>query len=211
MKIILCGDSISAAYAPEQAPQTGWGQELHAYLPGIEIINKAMPGRSSKSFLAEGRLSEVETLLEKGDVMLIQFAHNDENPLLWRYCEARGGYSHNLKLFVDTARFYKVTPVLLSPVCLRLWQDGRLLPSHGDYPAAMKAVADRCGAAFIDLYEESRRLVTELGEEGSKALFLHTQTKADDAHTSRQGAVAFAAVVAGELLKMGIVCLPEGA
>ena len=59
MKIFICGDSTAASYAPEQAPLTGWGQALGELLPQAQVVNKAMAGRSTKSYLSEGRLVEV--------------------------------------------------------------------------------------------------------------------------------------------------------
>ena len=202
MRIFICGDSLSASYPPEQAPQTGWGQVLGEFFPNAEILNRAIAGRSTKSFLAEGRLDAVEKELARGDLVLIQFGHNDENPKPERFCEARGGYSDNLRHFVTAVRAHDALPVLLTPICLRAWKDGRLLPSHGDYPAAMRDVAKETGAALIDMYAESFRLTEETGEEGSKRLFLHTETKTDDAHTSCEGAQAFAGIIAKKLRDM---------
>ena len=207
MKIYILGDSISAAYTPEQAPQEGWGQELGSFLPETEIINKAAGGRSTKSYISEGRLAEVEKILEAGDIVLVQFAHNDWNPIKWRYCEADIGYKDNLRIFVDTARQYGAVPVLLSPICMRIWQDGQLQPTHSDYPKAMRQVASEKGAAFIDMYKLSYDEVETLGEENSKRLYLYTPdgSKRDDAHTSIEGAKLFARIIADELIKLGLV------
>ena len=71
MTIYICGDSTAASYTPEKAPITGWGQVLGEFLPGVEIINHAFAGRSSKSFLAEGRLQPVEEHIRPGDLLLI--------------------------------------------------------------------------------------------------------------------------------------------
>ena len=205
MRIFICGDSISASYTPDKAPQAGWGQYLGEFLPRAEIRNHAMPGRSTKSFIDEGRLDDVEKELESGDLMLIQFAHNDWNPKPERFCEARGGYSENLRRFIATARARGAVPVLLTPICMRIWQDGELQPTHGDYPAAMRDVASETGAALIDMYAESFSLTRELGEEASKRLFLYTEAKADDAHTSFEGARAFAKIIAQRLKELNLI------
>ena len=214
MKIFICGDSTAAAYGEDRAPMTGWGQALGALLPGVEVVNAAAAGRSTKSFLAEGRLAAVEKELTSGDVVLIQFGHNDWNPKPERHTEPWTTYTDNLAVFVETARKHGATPVLLTPICMRLWKDGVLQPSHGEYPEAVRALARKMGVPLIDMYEESFRLVEKLGEEGSRALFLHFEKgvfpafpegKEDDAHTSRAGAEAFARVAAEGLRREGII------
>ena len=73
MTIYICGDSTAATYPPENAPITGWGQLLGDYLPNVNVVNKAVGGRSTKSFLAEGRLTDIERTIQPGDLLLIQF------------------------------------------------------------------------------------------------------------------------------------------
>ncbi len=78
MRIFVCGDSTAASYNPEETRMVGWGQLLGDYLPGTDVVNLSMAGRSTKTFLAEGRL-EPAGQADPGDLVLIQFAHNDEN------------------------------------------------------------------------------------------------------------------------------------
>ncbi len=96
MTIFICGDSTAASYKPEQAPQTGWGQALPEILPGVRVENRAAAGRSSKSFLAEGRLQKIETELRPGDLLLIQFTHNDCSDLVWRHTDPWTSFYHTL-------------------------------------------------------------------------------------------------------------------
>ncbi len=105
-------------------------------------------------------------------------------------------------------------PVLLTPICMRIWQDGKLQPTHGDYPAAMRAVAEEMKVPLIDLYGESIRIVEAMGETGSKALFMHfspgedpacPEGLEDNAHTRRAGAERFAAAAASELKRLGLI------
>ena len=108
-------------------------------------------------------------------------------------------------------------PVLLTPICMRVWQDGKLQPTHGEYPAAMRSVAEETDTPLIDLYTESFRIVESMGEEGSKALFMHfapgedpayPDGSEDNAHTKRAGAERFAAAAAQGLKELGLV--PQG-
>jgi len=212
MKIYICGDSTAASYGPERAPMMGWGQALGEFLPEDCVENRAMAGRSTKSFLSEGRLQGIETEIQPGDLMLIQFTHNDSSDLTWRHTEPWTSFLNNLEIFIDTARLNGALPVLLTPICIRSWQAGRLLPSHETYPDAIRFLAGKRNTPLIDLYEESRRLVQERGEEDSRRMYMHVepgvfpyypQGRADDAHTSRTGAEAYAKVVAEALLRMG--------
>lgn len=151
MTIYICGDSTAASYAPERAPITGWGQVLGEFLPGTEIINHAMAGRSSKSFLAEGRLIPVEMAIRLGDLLLIQFTHNDRNDLTWRHTDARGSFMNTLSIYVDTALIHGATPVLMTPIPLRQWENGELVDTHGAYPDAIRELARRRGIPLLEI------------------------------------------------------------
>lgn len=201
-QIFVCGDSTAATYNPAETQMVGWGQLLGEFLPDDEIVNLSMAGRSTRTFLAENRLEPAEREARPGDLLLIQFAHNDENEKKpERYAPAWTDYRENLKFFVRFAREREMVPVLLTPICMRVWKNGSLQPTHGEYPAAMRSVAEETGTPLIDLYTESFRIVESLGEEGSKELFMYTVAGGDpdNAHTRRAGAERFAAYAAQQL------------
>ena len=214
MRIYVCGDSTAASYNPEETRMVGWGQLLGDFLPGVTVVNLSMAGRSTKTFLAEGRL-EPAGQADPGDLVLIQFAHNDENEKKpERYTAPWTEFTDNLKYFIRFAREHGAVPVLLTPICMRIWQDGKLQPTHGEYPAAMRAVAEETDVPLIDLYTESFRIVESMGEEGSKALFMHfapgedpayPDGTEDNAHTKRAGAERFAEAAARGLKELGLV------
>ncbi len=214
MTIYICGDSTAASYKPEQAPITGWGQALPQFLPGIRIENRAMAGRSSKSFLAEGRLQKIESEIQQGDLLLVQFTHNDASDLVWRHTEPWVSFYHTLEIYVDTAMLHGARPVLLTPICLRSWQDGQLKGSHGQYPDVIRALAAQRNVPLIDLYEKSLQMVSDAGETGSRRLYMHVEKgvypgypngSRDDAHTQRAGAEAYARFVAEALREYTLV------
>lgn len=209
MTIYVCGDSTAATYAPECGPITGWGQLLADFLPGITVVNKAVGGRSTKSFMSEGRLVDIEKTIQPGDLLLIQFTHNDTSDLVWRHTDPHTSFAANLEIFVDTARIHGAVPVLLTPIPRRWWRDGRLYNAHGEYPDAIRRVAMKKGAVLLDVLEESTRLIEEMGDEASYPLFMNVEPglypaypngSKDDTHTQRAGAELFARVTA-ELLK----------
>ena len=214
MTIYVCGDSTAASYSPEAAPITGWGQVLGEMLPGIRVENRAMGGRSTKSFLSEGRLQQIETEIQAGDLMLIQFTHNDTSDLVWRHTDPWTSFQHNLEIYVDTAQMYGACPVLMTPICRRYWREGKLLESHGEYPEVIRVLAERRNIPLIDIYEKSTRLVRELGEKESRKLYLHVEPgvypaypegSVDDTHTKRAGAEAYARMTAEALKELKLI------
>ena len=214
MKIYICGDSTAASYPDSMAPLTGWGQVLGQFLDGVEIRNHAMAGRSSKSFLAEGRLQKVETEIEKGDLLLIQFAHNDSSDLVWRHSDPWTSFANHLSIFVDTARLYEAVPVLLTPICVRDFKDHVLRESHGDYLKAIHTVAQTRQVPLIDLYRKSFDLVQEVGEDASCGFYMHLEPgvwpeykagMTDNTHTQTRGAEAYARLVAESLRELKLI------
>ncbi len=210
-EIYIAGDSTAACYDAQTTPMVGWGQLLGEYLPGVVIHNHAMAGRSTRTFLEEGRLQRLDGLLKTGDLLLIQFGHNDEGDKPERHTEPWGDFTENLKIFVRFARERGARPVLMTPTCIRTWKEGRLQPSHGEYLLAIRALAEAQQVPFIDFYEETFRIVSEAGEEGSKALFMHIlpgedsrmpEGRADDTHTREPAARPYAARAAECLRKL---------
>ncbi|KIP87737.1 rhamnogalacturonan acetylesterase [Stenotrophomonas maltophilia] len=200
VRVFIAGDSTAAEYGPERAPQAGWGQMLQSYLDParIEVRNHAKGGRSTRSFIAEGRLDAIAGELRNGDVLLIQFGHNDakfEDPT--RYTDPAGDYAAFLMRYVQLARDKGATPVLITPVARLLYDFGSLLDTHGVYTLAMKQLAAREDIALIDLNDRSTGWIRALGEQGAKPYFLFVpeQQKADGTHFSAAGANAVACLV----------------
>jgi len=199
-RVFIAGDSTAAAYGPERAPQAGWGQALQSYLDpaGWEVRNHAKGGRSSRSFIDEKRLEAIAAELQRGDVLLIQFGHNDakvEDPT--RYTDPAGAYPQYLMRYVQLARDKGATPVLITPVARLLYDFGSLLDTHGLYTQAMKQLAVREQVALIDLNARSTHWIRALGEQGAKPYFMFVpeQNKADGTHFSQAGATAVACLV----------------
>ena len=214
MKIFICSDSTAASYAPERAPLTGWGQVLGELLPQAQVVNKAMAGRSTKSYLNEGRLVQVEKELECGDLLLIQFTHNDTSDLVWRHTDPNTSFMNNLAIFVDTARLRGAVPVLLTPIPGRCWQDGMLQDSHGEYPEAIRRLAMLKNVPLVEVYRPAVEQLRAMGEEESRKLYMHVEAgvyadypngQKDDVHTRRAGAEFYARLVADGLSELNLV------
>ncbi len=199
-RVFIAGDSTAAEYGPERAPRNGWGQHLQGFLDPelFAVHNHAIGGRSSRSFIEEGRLQPIIEQLRTGDVLLIQFGHNDakyEDPR--RYNEPEQAYPHWLMRYVAAARERGATPILLTPVSRRIWDFGSLLDTHARYTQAMRELAAREQVALIDLNASSTRWLRTLGDEPSKAYFEHVPERdiRDDTHFSVAGAAMVACLV----------------
>ena len=208
MTIHICGDSTAATYKPEQAPITGWGQVIGELLPGVEFINHSIGGRSSKSFLSEGRFVTVEKALHEGDIVLIQFGHNDGSDLVWRHTDADTSFVNNLSIFVDTARLHGAIPVLLTHTACRWWRDGELPGHPGRYAPATRRLAMQRNVPLIDVLAAGEDAIRAMGEEASKGLFMNVEPglypaypngSKDNTHTQQAGAELFARIVADGL------------
>lgn len=220
MRIIICGDSTAASYDPAETLMTGWGQVLGEFIPEAEIRNHAMAGRSTRTFLEEGRLDRAMEDAGPGDLVLIQFGHNDENTEKpERYTEPERAYPENLAVFVRRAREKQAVPVLMTPVCLRNWREEKLEPSHGIYPQKVRETAEKLGTPLIDLYADSLRIVEAAGEAGSEKLFMnldpgedpkYPEGREDNAHTRRAGAMAFAEKTAERLRELNLTGPAKG-
>ncbi len=214
MTIFICGDSTAASYAPERAPITGWGQVLPELLSGVQVVNHAMAGRSTKSFLAEDRFIPVERDMKSGDVLLIQFGHNDMNPLPERHTEPYGDFLDNLNLFIDAAQKRGAVPVLLTPIPIRDWADGKLNDPLGEYPRAVRQHAQRREVPLIDIHALGTAHLLAIGEEASRAMYMHVEPgvypdypdgKTDDVHTRRAGALVYARFAADGLRQLHLL------
>ena len=197
----LCGDSTMCDYEPELAPRMGWGQALSMMVSHVRVRNCAVSGRSSKSFIDEGRLEAIRPCLRPGDLLLIQFGHNDEKPDAERATTPQDTYPAYLSQYIDAALEAGAEPVLLTPIARRRFDEsGRLVSTHGAYPEAMRALAARRGVRLLDMERATEALLRELGDEGSKALFNwqapghpnYPQGIQDDTHLCLTGATRLA-------------------
>ncbi|MDQ8203085.1 rhamnogalacturonan acetylesterase [Pelagicoccus sp. SDUM812003] len=215
ISIVVIGDSTAAQKEADRRPETGWAEALQSFFEdGVSVSNRALNGRSSKSFIDEGRWQEALGELEAGDVLIVEFGHNDQkshDPS--RYAAPWDGYASNLRRFAQEAQAKGAEVIILSSICRRKFnEDGTLQDTHGEYPDAAQAVARDVEAAYIDMEALTRDMLLELGPEKSRKLFLHLEPgehenypdgKSDDTHLNEAGARAHAELFAGALREMG--------
>ncbi|MEU6349461.1 rhamnogalacturonan acetylesterase [Streptomyces sp. NPDC047072] len=202
--LYIAGDSTAAQKYSDAAPETGWGMALPFFLrKGLAVANHAVNGRSSKSFVDEGRLDAILSVIRPRDLLLIQFAHNDEKSAdPTRYTEPWTTYQDYLRLYIDGVRAKGARPVLATPVERRKFDaNGNAVPTHSEYPAAMRALAEEEGVALLDIQALSLALWQQLGVEETKKYFNWTATEQDNTHFNPPGAIAIARLVARELLR----------
>jgi len=170
----LAGDSTMAPKQPDKRPETGWGEALQPCFDStvVRIANRAVNGRSTRSFVAEGRWKAIVDSLQAGDYVFIQFGHNDEKVGTNNY-SSPDDYRRNLVQFVDEVRAKKGQPVLFTPVVRRKFEGTQLVPTHGAYPDAARAAARERDVPLVDMERSSAALVQQLGPDFSRALWLH--------------------------------------
>ncbi len=203
--LFLAGNSTVTDQRHE--PYSAWGQMLPVFFrPGlVSVANHAESGEALKSFVAEQRLEKLLSQVRPGDYFFIQFAHNDQKPESSSYSPPFTDYQTYLRRYIQEARNLGVNPVLVTPMLRRKFDgNGHLINTHGDYPLAMRQVAQQENVPLIDLFEMSRTLYESLGVEGSKKLFVHypagtypgqEEELQDDSHHSTYGAYQLAKCV----------------
>jgi lysophospholipase L1-like esterase len=215
--ILIAGDSTAADYAPARYPQTGWGTMLRCAVgPDVRILNHAMGGRSTRSFLAEGRWDALRADMMPGDTVLIQFGHNDASrakPLRW--APAQTDYRDNLLRFIRDVRIAGGVPVLVTPVARHNFgPGGRAVADFSAWSGVMRDLALKTGTPMIDLEARSRAWLDRAGPEASRSLYLHYSAEdnvaafpkgiSDDTHFSELGARQVADLVADGLKSLAL-------
>jgi len=197
--LYLVGDSTMANKVLEDNPERGWGQLLPEFFNrDIVIENHAMNGRSTRSFIYEGRWDSIMGKLKKGDYVVIQFGHNDKSiQKTERYCTPVE-YRYNLTRFIKDVMSKGAHPILCTSIQRRKFdENGKFQDTHGDYPGYVRELAVKFNVTLVDMQKKSEKVIVEHGEEGSKKIFLHIEPgvykslpegKTDNTHFSEYGA-----------------------
>lgn len=205
--IYIAGDSTAAIKLPDKRPETGWGEAFQPYFKeNVRIENRAINGRSTKSFIKEGHLDEIANSIQPSDYFIIQFGHNDqkiEDPE--RGTQPFGDYQDNLLKYVEVARRKNAHPLLLTSVTRRKWDGDKLDPlSVGEFPKAMLHFAKKNNVPILDIHKRSREFLETIGKEESASYYLHLAPGEsenypdgiiDDTHFNGKGAEAVAQLI----------------
>ena len=232
-KVWIIGDSTVADYSLESGyqakryPIMGWGQVFQAFiasdsLPLVRHIiktdsaivdDRARGGRSSRSFFEEGRWAEIYNHLKPGDVVMIQFGHNDASVNKGERYTSLRGYKEFLRLYVNQSREKGAIPILITPVARNYpWKDGKLGNTHGDYPDAMRQVAEELNVYLIDLTDLSMEFFSGKGQVYVTSTYFmnfpagmyegYPDGSRDNTHFQPAGATAVASLVFSEMKTM---------
>jgi lysophospholipase L1-like esterase len=217
--VFLVGDStVRNGSGHGSGGMWGWGEPLAELLDQtkINVVNRAMDGRSSRTYITQGLWDELLTILKPGDFVVIQFGHNDagplddparargtmpgvgnesreiDNPVTGKH-EVVHTYGWYLRKYIADTKGKGATPIVCSPVPRKTWKDGKIVRFASTYGGWAKEVAAANKVAFVDLNEIVARRYDALGEAQVEPLFADPNT-----HTSRAGAELNAeCVVAG--------------
>lgn len=217
--VYLVGDStVRNGKADGAGGQWGWGEPLADFFDPskINVVNRAIGGRSSRTYISEGRWDELLALLKPGDFVLLQFGHNDSGPLddtsrargtlpgvgdeikeidnpITKKHEVVHTYGWYMRKYVADTIAKGAFPVICSPIPRKIWKNGKIVRNAEDYGGWARQAAAAEKSAFVDLNEIIAQTYDLLGEAQVEPLFADPHT-----HTSRAGAELNAeCVVAG--------------
>ncbi len=217
--LFLVGDStVRNGHADGANGQWGWGEPLVEFFDTskINVDNRAIGGRSSRSYIMEDEWAETLAFVKPGDVILFQWGHNDDGPLddparargtlhgigeetkdvdnpILKIHETVHTYGWYLRKYVADTKAKGAIPIICSPIPRKAWKDGKVVRNAANYGGWARQVAEQEHVGFIDLNEMIARRYDALGETAVEPLFGDPHT-----HTSRAGAELNAeCVVAG--------------
>jgi len=229
--LFLISDSTVQTYGPRSYPQTGWGQVLARFfqgaeecvtyraewegkgvgtsyeLPGLVIENRAIAGRSARSFYDEGRLDQVMEVLCPGDFVFVQFAHNDDNVLRPNRYIAPEEFPAFLQIYLDACERRGAQCVFVTPVTMMVkGENGKFRIAFNNYREKMMELAEKQNVPLLDLGERSTAYLNEIGEEESRQIYLWAEEGeypdssyaagvSDRAHLQEYGAMVYANLV----------------
>lgn len=206
-RVFLAGDSTGKNADKDPNGMWGWGSQVASVFDGDKctFVNCAMAGRSTRTFLKEGRWDEIYNSLEPGDYVLIQFGHNDMSgidkpkfrgviPVAQDTChvyrmeddgsyEVVYSYGWYLKKFIEDTREKGATPILLSLTPRNEWPGGKVERRNDFFGKLYRQVVEETGVDFIDIHNITADALDKMGKEKAAAMFNHDHT-----HTSLAGA-----------------------
>ena len=225
--IFMIGDSTMANKSLKNGNlERGWGQMLPCFLTDDVVVdNHAMNGRSSLSFINEGRWDVVLDKLKMGDYVFIQFGHNDKKASEKLHTDPGTTFDDNLRRFVRETREKGAYPVLFNSIVRRNFppegvtepkgsyevEGNVLVDTHGEYLNSPRRVAEEMDVPFVDLNKLTHNLVVDMGVEKSKSLFMWVPAgiydfcpkgKIDNTHLNIYGGKVVAGIVMEAVAKV---------
>ena len=207
--VFITGDSTVKNEDKDPDGMWGWGSQAATVFDTdkITVANEAMPGRSTRTYLEEGRWEKVYNSIRPGDFVLIQFGHNDIGDIdrgkargviacaqdtshVYRvrkgdrtYNEVIYSFGWYLKKFIDDVREKGGTPILVSLTPRNEWPGGKIERRNDSYGRWYREVAAETAVEFVDLHNITADALDRIGHDGAKEYY-----NRDHTHTSLKGA-----------------------
>lgn len=215
-RIFVAGDSTAVTRPVSHLPMAGWAQALPLFLSSdVDVVNCARARASSQSFRERGRLQWILDNMTPGDYLLFGFGQIDWKPDPGLHTEPFGSFLEHMRAYATAVREAQGHPVVLVPFeRRRVDRHGNVARFLGDYPMAMRQLAEEEHLPMIDLYGQSLAWWEELGPENSKHAFTYLRPgeplleivqDADNVHLRAEGAIECARYVARSLLSQQVV------
>lgn len=209
--IFMAGDSTMSIKEVKDYPETGWGVPFAVFFDeGIQVDNRAKNGRSTRTFIEEGRWAGIVEAMVPGDYVIIQFGHNDESEHKKDRYTTPQQYQANLSRFIDDVRKAGAEPILMSPITRRYFESESKIRHTHPYAPLVRAVAATEKVVFIDMEVITRDYFQAMGDRDSALRFMHIAPGLhpnypvgvrDDTHLNQMGAREVAQLVLAELQK----------
>lgn len=190
--IFLLGDSTVCDQSKE--PYNSWGQMLTRWFkPEVAVANHGESGETYRDSIGRRRLDKILSVMQPGDWLIMQFGHNDQKQIASRSGGPFTTYKEEIKRHVAAVRAHGGTPVIVSPMERRGFDDyGKVRPSLGEYAEAARQSAMELKVAFIDLNAMSKVLYETLGPEKSARAFAAPGGRVDNTHHNNYGSYELA-------------------
>ncbi len=172
-RVFFIGGSTMASY-PATRPVVGWGQAITEFFQNpAQVDNRALSGRSTKSFIDEGHWAEVVRDMQAGDFLIMCWGTNDSSKDPRRHTEPHGAFRENLLRFIAETRAKGATPVLATQVAHRVWKEGKFAEPASEYVLVNRELAASEHVPLMEMFERTVDLEKSLGERGSTSLHLY--------------------------------------
>ncbi|MGW5423044.1 rhamnogalacturonan acetylesterase [Streptomyces sp. NPDC003943] len=215
-RIFLAGGSGTVSRPASHLPMMGWGQALDLFLTDdLEVVNCARGRASSKSFRERGRLQWILDAMAPGDYLVIAWGQIDWKPDPGLHTEPFEDFIEHLRAYVTGARERGGHPILMAPFeRRRIDRHGNVSRFLGDYPVAMRQLAQEEFVPFVDVYGQSLQWWEELGPEDTKHVFTYLRPgepllpvvqDADNVHVRPEGAIEVARFTVRALLTQQLI------
>ncbi|WP_416308356.1 rhamnogalacturonan acetylesterase [Neptunicella sp. SCSIO 80796] len=213
VQVFMAGDSTMAIKDVKDYPETGWGVPFSYFFnQQTKVDNLAKNGRSTRTFISEGRWQSILDSLHEGDYVFIQFGHNDEHKTKVDRYTTPEQFTANLTRFVVETRDKKAHPLLLTPITRRYFDpQGKLQETHPVYAELVRQVAKQENVVLIDAEKLTHDHFQAQGDAGSLLRFMHIAPGvhpnypvgvSDDTHLNQLGAREVAQLVLAELKRL---------